>query len=744
MSIDSQVQRLLRRWVEATTQGQTLTIPALCADCPELIPAVEREILRYLQTLTEQDNVLGNRLTKSFLIGSLSRNPTAAMSVALSMPTTSPNMGTPDRLSLGGYPLRDVLGQGGMGCVYLAEDERLKRPIAIKVMHAQLAAVPEARARFLREAQAVAQLEHDHIITIHQVGEDGEIPFLVMPYLRGESLESRLRSANRLPPLECVRIAREIAEGLAHAHDRQLIHRDIKPANIWLESERNRVKILDFGLARPGNLNDRLTSEKTILGTPAYMSPEQANGDEVDGRADLFSLGCVLYEMLTGVQPFDGPTVYAILSALSQRTPERVDRLVPQIPRSLADLVEQLLQKSPAARPKSAAEVVEALRAIEASAPSSGTTPLRSRRSSKRKAIVIGSLIGILALLIIGLLTLGGPRPEMGTSPPQPPTPTPTPTPEPPAIPQTDRAIANRLLEYVASLNIRTASGKNQEIFAGNVLPDEAFRIIGINQLTPAALPAGFLGETFLPTIEPLPELEVIRNTATRLKVDDLPPERLLKLRSFDTITGLGVQIPWTPIWIDTLRKFPKLIHLQISGTSDFATLAPRLREFPVIKTMVMYDFGPADSPGWKVIPTLNCSYLHLSRSAISAEHWANLLKNPTLESLIVSMGPLTDAHFQALATHGNLTMLALERFSGNLTAANVAALAGMRRVQILSIDHPQFDEDKLMQLVACQSLMSLRITNTRVTRRGVEAFLQQRPNCQVEWNGQRIRKKPT
>src|SRR5262249_27717391 len=154
--------------------------------------------------------------------------------------------------------------------------------------------------RFLREARAVAALKHHHIVTIYQVGEDRGVPFLAMEFLEGEPLDARLQRETRLAVPEVLRIGREIAEGLAAAHERGLIHRGIKPANVWLEGEKGVAKLLDFGLARSAGDGTQLTTAGAIVGTPAYMAPEQATGGGVDARCDLFSLGCVLYRLCTG------------------------------------------------------------------------------------------------------------------------------------------------------------------------------------------------------------------------------------------------------------------------------------------------------------------------------------------------------------------------------------------------------------------------------------------------------------
>ena len=275
---------------------------------------------------------------------------------------------------LGHYRILKVLGEGGMGIVFLAEEPALNRKVALKAMRPALAASSSARRRFLREAQSAAAVEHDRIVAIHYVGEDRGVPFLTMPLLPGESLDQRLKREERLPLAEVLRIGREIAEGLAAAHERDLIHRDVKPANLWLESRRGeagttattgRVKILDFGLARLTNDAANLTLAGAIVGTPAYMAPEQARGAAVDGRCDLFSLGCVLYQMGTGQAPFQGVDTTSTLVAVATETPTPPRVLNPSIAPELEALILRLLAKEPGERPTNAGEVREALSALE-------------------------------------------------------------------------------------------------------------------------------------------------------------------------------------------------------------------------------------------------------------------------------------------------------------------------------------------------------------------------------------------
>ncbi len=265
---------------------------------------------------------------------------------------------------LGGYRVLRLLGQGGMGYVFQAEDVSLRRPVALKVMKPDQA--PDAGwERFLREARLMASIKHDHVVTVFQVGQEGRVPYLAMELLRGRSLEDWTKQAPKIGGTAVVRLGRQIAAGLAVIHGSGLIHRDLKPANIWLEAPKARVKILDFGLARFTEDDAHLTQTGMIVGTPSYMSPEQARGETLDARSDLFSLGCVLYELCCGARPFQAPTTMAVLTALAVSNPKPIREVRPTVPEDLSDLVMQLLAKDPADRPATAEAVVARLQKIE-------------------------------------------------------------------------------------------------------------------------------------------------------------------------------------------------------------------------------------------------------------------------------------------------------------------------------------------------------------------------------------------
>ncbi len=289
------------------------------------------------------------------------------------------------------YRISKILGEGGMGVVYLAWDSNLHRSVALKVMKRAIAENEQSRQRFILEARATAAIDHDYIVTIFQVGDHNGVPYLVMKHLEGQTLEDRLRVDKIIALPDAVRIARQVAEGLQAAHSCNLIHRDIKPSNIWLEKNRDRIKILDFGLARVADSSDpNITQTGVILGTPAYMSPEQAAGTELDPRTDLFSLGTVLYRMVVGKSPFRGTNNLAILRSLSVDAPVPPRDINPRVPDRLNRLILKLLEKERDDRPSSASSVAMVLESIEddlgQSGSADGFSPATSQRTSSGTA----------------------------------------------------------------------------------------------------------------------------------------------------------------------------------------------------------------------------------------------------------------------------------------------------------------------------------------------------------------------
>lgn len=317
---------------------------------------------------------------------------------------------------IGRYEVERMIGSGGMGIVLKGFDTELHRVVAIKVLKPHLATNGAARRRFAREAQSAAAVVHEHVIPIHDVQSEQDTPFLVMQYVPGQSLQTRVDERGPLEPREVLRIARQAAAGLAAAHAQGLVHRDVKPANILLEQSVERVLISDFGLARTAD-DATLTRTGIVAGTPHYMSPEQAGGRPIDHRSDLFSLGSVIYFMCTGRPPFRAEHALAILNRICHDTHRPVDEINHDVPAELAEVVDRLLEKDPHNRFDNSHEVVEQIESILVDLQNCRRSPrLRWRRTWRRWwSTVWQTSIGlavIVACLVTGMF-LAGWRPGM-------------------------------------------------------------------------------------------------------------------------------------------------------------------------------------------------------------------------------------------------------------------------------------------------------------------------------------------
>jgi Tol biopolymer transport system component len=316
---------------------------------------------------------------------------------------------------LGPYEIVAPLGAGGMGEVYRARDTRLGRDVAVKVLPPHLAETPEARARFDREARTISQLSHPHICTLHDIGRQDGIDYLVMELVDGETLARRLEKG-ALPVAEVLTLGRQIAQALDRAHRAGVVHRDLKPGNVMLT--KGGAKLLDFGLARALGLapttdamsqsptmTGPLTAEGTIVGTFQYMSPEQLEGREADARSDLWALGCVLYEMTTGVRAFNGGSQASLIAAIMERQPPPLSSVQPVTPPQLERVVTRCLQKDPDARFQSAGDLAFALEHDGASATgaAAGRHALPAARPGRGRLVAIVALAAVVAGVLLGV-----------------------------------------------------------------------------------------------------------------------------------------------------------------------------------------------------------------------------------------------------------------------------------------------------------------------------------------------------
>ena len=379
-------------------------------------------------------------------------------------------------MTIGRYEILDEIGQGAMGTVYRARDPMIERVVAIKTVSiAQLQREgADAESRFLREARSAGRLSHPNIVTIYDVSEADGLAYIAMEYLSGRTLRD-IMNQGPLPLDLTLDTVTQMAEALAFAHEHGVIHRDIKPANVVVTQPRGRVKLTDFGIAHLINSNQTQTGQ--MLGSPRYMSPEQAMGRAVDGRSDIFSLGAVLYEMLTGRYAFDGESLPNIIYRVISEMPVPAETLRPQIPAELAALLAHMLSKNPQDRPD-ASELVKALHGLTASAPpASAAQPVAPSRTSRSPAF-LKPLAALLLMAGTGLLVM-----KVFTDTPQQVPPSPAGSVVQPALPATP-----------ASLNPQQAAqAPDMSQDSPQTLADEAVAIAPVLSVTPPPQPDAYL-----------------------------------------------------------------------------------------------------------------------------------------------------------------------------------------------------------------------------------------------------------
>jgi serine/threonine protein kinase len=403
MNQKSSLPDLIARWKAARDAGMSMAPEELCADCPELLP----ELLSALTHLQAGDS---SRTVSA-------PDPHATLTYKMSAQSLEKKYPESHYLAgqdVAGFRLLRQIGKGGFGQVFEAEDLKLNRSVAVKFLLPEAHARPGVREQFLAEARSMAAIQHDHVVPIFQVGQVDSNLFLVMPLLVGETLAQRLKREGSLPPAEIRRIGRELCHGLAALHAKGLIHRDIKPANLWLEMTTGRLKVLDLGLADEA-FNLRASSSG---GTPAYMSPEQVEGADLDFRSDMFSVGAVLYECATGRRAFSGNRITEVLDAVRRAQPLPVQDVNPGVPSDLADLIHRLLHKDRTARPPSALAVAEALQPATSSIAPSAQAPQRTRLVATTAVLSIVGLVAVLLVLFNRPKEFSGPQSSETTNEP--------------------------------------------------------------------------------------------------------------------------------------------------------------------------------------------------------------------------------------------------------------------------------------------------------------------------------------
>ncbi len=640
-----------------------------------------------------------------------------------------PNFGPPaapgEVGTLGPYRVVKQLGKGGMGIVYLALDTRLNRKVALKVMLPEFAADTPSRDRFLREAQAAAQVSHDNVVTVYEAAIAG-VPYIAMQFLRGYPLDEYLKKKGNPTLAQTLDLAREAALGLAAAHEIGLVHRDIKPANLWLEAPSGRVKVLDFGLARPiepkGDAD--LTKTGAIVGTPAYMSPEQARGEKVDHRTDLFSLGAVLYRLCTGRTPFERPTTMAVLMALGTEEPEPVLKLNPAVSPVLARLIHQLLAKDPAQRPQTAVEVADRLKAIadppwldpDADPRAASPQPLpqvvnaplqvtlgpeisafddldagepepaepQPARPTGRKGLwlgVAGAVIGAVLVVLVVLVVVLSPGKKDGakTDPPPPdarkdvrPTPV-VPKKETPADP--DRRAAEYVLSIGGTVQVNNS---NVDIVRPVDLPTQSFTLTKIwlrdnRQVTAAGL-AACAGCTWLR------HLDLVNTAVTDAGLAHFKESKNLFVLDLDRAPQIGDE------GLASFAGSTAIGHLWLGGT---AVTDRGLAHFRACKSLLSLD---------------------VKGTQVTNEGLMNFRGCVTVTRLYISDTAVGDAGLDVFRGCKGLTLFEAER--------------------------SQVSDAGLAQLRHHTALRDVYLTGSGITARGVADLREALPGCNVSWTG--------
>lgn len=678
---------------------------------------------------------------------------------------TEPNFAPPEKAGevglLGRYRILKKLGRGGMGAVYLAYDFALGRRIALKVMLPQFAATPEFRERFLREARAAAMVRSDHVVTIYDVGEERGIPFIAMEYLLGHPLDRYLRVKGDLPLSHVLRVARETALGLAAAHELGLVHRDVKPGNIWLEAPRGRVKLLDFGLARAVDDDTHLTGTGLLVGTPAFMSPEQARGLKLDPRSDLFSLGVLLYRLATGKMPFSGTTTMAVLTSLAVDTAPPARETNPNLPDALEAIIAKLLAKNPADRFASALEVAAALRAAEKSRLVAGRLPA----DTKAAPLAIHAQTETVWAGIEA--SRASPRPlEAGTKPvaahgpgPGVALQKPARTPSTPAV-----ILAGATLlaaaTVLAAVFLWPSKGtlvveSDDEVEVGKKTRTRV-RIVADEPSPPIPVPPAVKTPVVkTPAVEPpVDKTPMVKTPMVELPAAGLPavkppvagdPDRQAAEYALSVGGFVGVTVDGQLREVRAPGDLPDkpfaLTILNLSrrtGVTDAGLAAVKgCKNIHILylNESIVTDAGLAHFAGCTSLFTLE-----LYRTATTDAGLAYFAECKNLTRLAVDNTRITDAGLARFAGCRNVTRLA---FGGTPTTdAGLACFTDCKNLGYLDVQHTNVTDAGLDPFKECRGLTTLFVQGTKVTAAKVEELHQALPQCRIVWDGGSIEPK--
>ncbi len=601
---------------------------------------------------------------------------------------------------LGPYRICALLGIGGMGAVFRAEDTTLRRDVAIKIMRPHIAATPGARERFLREARAAASIKHEGVVCIHQIGEQAGVPYIAMELLDGETLSALLQRRSRLDTGESLYLTGQVLRALAAAHSMGIVHRDIKPSNIFLvrteitEGEKTseirhlgpataKVKIVDFGLARVIDVGDdtALTCSGLTVGTPQYMSPEQVEGRPVDARSDLFNVGCVLYRLIAGELPFHGDNQLALMRAILEHPHPSLLTLAPSIPAPVCDLVDQLLAKKPEDRFSSANEALRAIELATRDDVSSGEDaqlngaelarhPSRSGHESKRWqsqtfafAVIPGVVVAAGAIWWatgkLGRSTVNGldaqPQPseahERQLVAPLVDHATTGELPSEPTTADVDRGASKWILRIGGKIQISLANGAKRSISSESELPNDPFTVTSIN----ASQNPRFDGEGAREYLSGLNHLNSL--VAYDSAIDDVGLESLCQHPSLQVLNLTETAI--TDAGIKGLKILPRLYELQVARTGVTESSLPQILAQPELRRLSFHSIQASDFAMRELFSKKDWHYLALDESWISSAGVMHLASLPNLDSLSV-YGTLPISRFRLLSALPQLKSLGI------------------------------------------------------------------------------------
>jgi serine/threonine protein kinase len=736
------------------------------------------------------DKTQGGKSGRPFSMSELSRQ--------LSPPESADEIGR-----LGEFRVLRVLGVGGFALVFEGEDCRLKRHVALKLMHPAIAGRPGGAERFLLEAQSAAALKHEHVVTIYHVGMHGQTPFMALELLHGETLEDHLVRKGRLSVREIVRIGREIATGLTAAHVRGLLHRDIKPANIWLEqpetlvgqqplSEQQgdsqsvahaesshppiaeqpagKVKILDFGCAKSWADEVAISDHGLLIGTPAYMAPEQFTGEAVDPRTDLFSLGCVLYRMAAGRRPFGGDNVFSVVRALALEDPMPLTRVDPRVPPALSDLVGRLLSKSREDRPATAQAVVDQLRLIgetvEREPVAANAAAGRSNKPSSRgarKKWIIGAGIGLAVVLLVAQALWGAQLIRVATNKGQ------------VVIKVDDPTVGVTVAEDQIVIHdgegraeITLAAGPHQlDVTLKQPSGEARFRtdkftlsrggkqVIEVGEelkaaaATPSAVPLDRTAAEWVLSLKgsvtvrekqtgsqilidearllPAGGFELTRVDLSRSAVTD---DGLVHLRGLSRLIELDLnRTQISDAGLAPLGPLTQLESLDLSGTRTTDSGLTELGELQALR-MLNLCFQPVTDAGLAIVCRIKgLEQLVLIRTRVTDAGLGPLKNLPHLERLYIGETALTDKGLAELGALKSLHVLGLNRT--HVSNAGLARLLDLPQLDVLSLCATEVGDGGLGQLKRLKRLSNLNLGETKITAAGLKE-LQQLDNLRV------------